>query len=318
MKKKSLLRIATRKSALALWQANYIKQGLEQAYPQLKVELLAMTTSGDQQLNAPLSAAEGGKGLFVKELELALLAGTADIAVHSMKDVPMDFPAGLMIGAISERADPRDVFVSKHYKKLIEVPIGGVIGTSSLRRTCQLHALRADLNMQLLRGNVDTRLRRLEEDNFAGIILAAAGLHRLGLTDRISEYLSPDICLPAVGQGALGIECRSADHSVREMIKIFDHVRTHVCVRAERALNARLQGGCQVPVAAYAVVLDDEEDQISLRGLVGQPDGSVLLRTTVQGKYAEAENIGIQAAENLLEQGAAAILKAQIDSCKKL
>jgi hydroxymethylbilane synthase len=300
--KKNILRIATRKSALALWQGNHIKQLLQKKYPDLLVELVGITTSGDKQTTGVLSE---GKGLFVKELEQALLDNQADIAVHSMKDVPMDFPVGLGIAAICEREDPRDVLVSQHYKKLVELPAGSKVGTSSLRRSCQLQALFPQLAMQPLRGNVDTRLRHLDENKFDAIILAAAGLKRLGLQNRITEYLSPEICLPAVGQGALGIECRVDDAAVLELIKFLNHPATQYCVRAERALNERLCGGCQVPVAAYAVL---DMGKISLRGLVGRPDGSVILRATTQADMQQAEELGKQVAEDLLRQGAAEIL----------
>lgn len=303
--KKNQLRIATRQSPLALWQANHIKQRLEQAYPDLKVELLGITTSGDKLVNGPLNKS-GGKGLFVKELEQALLENKADIAVHSMKDVPMEFPEGLEIAVICERADPRDAFISNHYKSLAELPVGAVVGTSSLRRTCQLHQARPDLNMQILRGNVDTRLKRLDENKYDAIILAAAGLLRLGLQQRITEYLSPEVCLPAVGQGALGIECRSADREVLELIKFLNHPSTQQCVLAERAMNLRLHGGCQVPVAAYAILQDEK---IMLRGLVGKPDGSILLHANAIDIVNNAVMLGKKVAEDLLQQGAAQILK---------
>jgi hydroxymethylbilane synthase len=302
---KDILRIATRQSALALWQANYIKQQLEQQQPQLKIELIGITTSGDKLATSTLNKV-GGKGLFVKELEQALLDKQADIAVHSMKDVPMDFPPGLGLGAICEREDPRDVFVSNQYKKLTDLPRGSVIGTSSLRRTCQLRAVRSDLAIQVLRGNVDTRLKRLDENKFAAIILAAAGLKRLNLQQRITEYLTLEICLPAVGQGALGIECRLEDSKVLELIKFLDHEATRVCVTAERAMNKQLNGGCQVPVAAYAVL---NNKRVLLQGLVGKPTGDLIIKAQAEDVIDNAELLGVSVAENLLRQGAATILR---------
>lgn len=303
--KKNLIRIATRRSALALWQASHIKLRLEQCYPDLRVELLPMVTSGDQQKTGPLQAI-GGKRLFVKELEQSLLDNQADIAVHSMKDVPMDFPAGLSLAVICKRADPRDVLVANQATSLATLPAGSVIGTSSLRRTCQLRALRPDLIVQPLRGNVDTRVRLLEERKFDAIVLAAAGMMRLALTERITEYLAPDICLPAVGQGALGIECRSGDQTVLDLVQALNHLPTFQCVSAERAMNEQLQGGCQVPVAAYATL---EAEQLTMHGLVGKPDGTLLLRAMVQGDAQAAVALGQQLAADLLNQGAAEILQ---------
>ena len=298
------IRIATRKSALALWQAEYVKARLEQAHPGLKVSLVPMVSRGDKLLDAPL-AKIGGKGLFVKELETALLENEADIAVHSMKDVPMDFPAGLGLFCICEREDPRDAFVSNTYDSLDALPPGSVVGTSSLRRQAQLLARRPDLKIHFLRGNVNTRLAKLDAGEYDAIILAAAGLIRLGFEARIRASISVDDSLPAGGQGAVGIECRSADAEIHALLAPLHHAETAARVTAERALNKRLNGGCQVPIACYAL---REGEQLWLRGLVGQPDGSLLLRA--EGRGSDAEALGVRVAEQLLAQGAEAILKA--------
>ena len=298
------IRIATRKSALALWQAEYVKARLEQAHPGLKVSLVPMVSRGDKLLDAPL-AKIGGKGLFVKELETALLENEADIAVHSMKDVPMDFPEGLGLYCICEREDPRDAFVSNTYSSLDALPEGSVVGTSSLRRQAQLLARRPDLKIQFLRGNVNTRLAKLDAGEYDAIILAAAGLIRLGFEARIRASISVDDSLPAGGQGAVGIECRTADAEIHALLAPLHHAETAARVAAERALNKRLNGGCQVPIACYALL---EGEQLWLRGLVGQPDGGLLLRA--EGRGSDAEALGVQVAEQLLAQGAEAILKA--------
>ena len=300
------IRIATRKSALALWQAEYVKARLEQAHPGLVVSLVPMVSRGDKLLDAPL-AKIGGKGLFVKELETALLDNEADIAVHSMKDVPMDFPAGLGLYCICEREDPRDAFVSNSYASLDELPAGSVVGTSSLRRQAQLLARRPDLKIQFLRGNVNTRLAKLDAGEYDAIILAAAGLIRLGFEARIRAFISAEDSLPAGGQGAVGIECRTADSEVHALLAPLHHADTADRVNAERALNKHLNGGCQVPIACYALL---EGDQLWLRGLVGQPDGGALLRAEARGPRAEAETLGVQVAEALLAQGADRILAA--------
>ena len=300
------IRIATRKSALALWQAEYVKARLEQAHPGLKVSLVPMVSRGDKLLDAPL-AKIGGKGLFVKELETALLENEADIAVHSMKDVPMDFPEGLGLYCICEREDPRDAFVSNTYDSLDALPAGSVVGTSSLRRQAQLLARRPDLKIQFLRGNVNTRLAKLDAGEYDAIILAAAGLIRLGFEDRIRSSISAEDSLPAGGQGAVGIECRSADSDVHALLAPLHHRETALRVTAERALNKRLNGGCQVPIACYALL---ENDQLWLRGLVGQPDGGLLLRAEERAASSDAEALGVRVAEALLAQGADAILKA--------
>ncbi|MFV3384049.1 hydroxymethylbilane synthase [Pseudomonas sp. NY15364] len=300
------IRIATRKSALALWQAEYVKARLEQAHPGLKVSLVPMVSRGDKLLDAPL-AKIGGKGLFVKELETALLENEADIAVHSMKDVPMDFPEGLGLYCICEREDPRDAFVSNTYSSLDALPEGSVVGTSSLRRQAQLLARRPDLKIQFLRGNVNTRLAKLDAGEYDAIILAAAGLIRLGFEDRIRSSISAEDSLPAGGQGAVGIECRSADSDVHALLAPLHHRETALRVTAERALNKHLNGGCQVPIACYALL---EDDQLWLRGLVGQPDGGLLLRAEERAASGDAEALGVRVAEALLAQGADAILQA--------
>jgi len=300
------IRIATRQSALALWQADYVKARLEQAHPGLRVSLLPMTSRGDKLLDAPL-AKIGGKGLFVKELENALLDGSADLAVHSMKDVPMEFPAGLGLYAICEREDPRDAFVSNRYARLADLPQGGVVGTSSLRRQAQLLALRPDLEIRFLRGNVNTRLAKLDADEYDAIILAAAGLIRLGFAERIRESLTVEDSLPAGGQGAVGIECRTEDAEVQALLEPLHHLDTERRVAAERALNRRLNGGCQVPIACYAV---QEGESLWLRGLVGQPDGGLLLRAEARGPLDDPAGLGVAVAEDLLAQGAQGILDA--------
>ncbi|MBA4245362.1 hydroxymethylbilane synthase [Ectopseudomonas hydrolytica] len=300
------IRIATRKSALALWQAEYVKARLEQAHPGLLVSLVPMVSRGDKLLDAPL-AKIGGKGLFVKELETALLENEADIAVHSMKDVPMDFPEGLGLYCICEREDPRDAFVSNTYDSLDALPAGSVVGTSSLRRQAQLLARRPDLKIHFLRGNVNTRLAKLDAGEYDAIILAAAGLIRLGFQDRIRSSISAEDSLPAGGQGAVGIECRSADAEIHALLAPLHHRETALRVTAERALNKRLNGGCQVPIACYALL---ENDQLWLRGLVGQPDGGLLLRAEDRAASSDAEALGVRVAEALLAQGAEAILKA--------
>lgn len=306
-----VLKIATRKSALAMWQAEFVKAELEKHHPQLRVELLPMTSRGDKILDVPL-AKVGGKGLFVKELEHALLNNEADIAVHSMKDVPMDFPEGLGLSVICEREDPRDAMVSNKYSKFTELPQGAVVGTSSLRRQCQLLALRPDLDIQFLRGNVNTRLAKLDAGEYDAIILASAGLIRLGMGERISDTLAPETCLPAGGQGAVGIECRTGDTTTIELLQCLNHQPTAECVLAERAMNQRLEGGCQVPIACYAIHKDNHHkgSGLWLRGLVGDPNGSKLICDEIQGSVDAGEAMGIQLAEQLLDAGAGKILDA--------
>ena len=300
----NLLKIATRQSPLALWQANFVKHQLETLHPGLRVELVPMVTKGDVILDSPL-AKIGGKGLFVKELEAALLDGRADIAVHSMKDVPMEFPQGLGLSVICRREDPRDAFVSNKYAALADLPAGAVVGTSSLRRQCQLKQLRPDLQVHSLRGNVGTRLSKLDQGEYDAIILASAGLIRLGLAERIRSFIEVEQSLPAVGQGAVGIECRSDDLAVQQLLAPLADQQTTLCVLAERAMNRRLQGGCQVPIGGYAII---ENEQIWLRALVGELDGSQIIRAEGRGDLTAAEQLGTQIAESLLAQGAGQIL----------
>ncbi len=300
------LKIATRRSALALWQAEHIKAQLEAAHPELHVELLPLESRGDKILDVPL-AKVGGKGLFVKELEHAMLEGRADIAVHSMKDVPMEFPEGLELAVICEREDPRDAWVSNKYPTLEDTPTGAVIGTSSLRRQSQLLALRPDLEVTFLRGNVNTRLAKLDSGEYDAIILASAGLKRLEMSERISSFIAPETILPAGGQGAIGIECRSDDMRCKKLLEVLHHVETHEAVSAERAMNRRLEGGCQVPIGAYAIHRDGE---LWLRGLVAEPEGGLCLQDHITGAASEAESLGEALAERLLQAGADKILAA--------
>jgi len=303
------LRIATRESALALWQANYVKDKLEQAHPELNVVLVPMTTKGDQILDTPL-AKIGGKALFVKELEVAMLENRADIAVHSMKDVPVEFPEGLMLHTICEREDPRDAFVSNKFDDIDSLPEGAVVGTSSLRRQCQIRALRPDLNIKDLRGNVNTRLRKLDEGQYDAIILAAAGLIRLEMPERIKQYLPSELLLPANGQGAVGIECRVDDEQVQQWLSVLEHSETRARVLSERAMNRGLEGGCQVPIGSYAEV---ENGILFLRGLVGSTDGKQIIRGDIAGPVADGEGLGKELAEYLLSQGADKILAEVYD-----
>lgn len=301
----TLVRIATRKSPLALWQANHVKDALEAAHPNLTVELVTMVTKGDVILDTPL-AKVGGKGLFVKELEVAMLEGRADLAVHSMKDVPVDFPDGLGLVTICEREDPRDAFVSNKFNSIDELPKGAVVGTCSLRRQCQLKELRPDLEIKELRGNVGTRLSKLDAGEYDAIILAAAGLKRLELKERIKSYIEPEQSLPAVGQGAVGIECRLDDERIRSLLAPLNHVDTADRVSCERAMNLTLEGGCQVPIGSYALL---DGDQIWLRALVGEPDGSKVVRGEIRGDRKDAEALGIELAHQLLAEGAKEILE---------
>ncbi len=298
------IRIATRKSPLAMWQAEFVKAELEQAHPGLVVELLPMVTKGDIILDTPL-AKVGGKGLFVKELEVAMLEGRADIAVHSMKDVPVEFPEGLGLVTICKREDPRDAFVSNTYDSIDDLPQGAIVGTSSLRRQCQLRSQRPDLIVNDLRGNVNTRLRKLDEGQYDAIILATAGLKRLKMNDRIRCEIAPETSLPAVGQGAVGIECRLDDQRVRQLLAPLNHQPTATRVLCERAMNNRLQGGCQVPIGSYAELQDDT---IWLRALVGEPDGSIIVRAEISGPIENAEQLGLTLADELLANGAKEIL----------
>ena len=300
------LRIATRKSPLALWQAEHVRARLLETHPGLQVELVTMSTQGDRVLDSPL-AKIGGKGLFVKELEQGMLEGRADIAVHSMKDVPVEFPPGLGIGAILEREDPQDGFVSNRYGSIDELPQGARVGTSSLRRQCQLRAWRPDLKLLDLRGNVNTRLGKLDRGDYDAIVLACAGLKRLGMNSRITRALTPEELLPAIGQGVIGIECRIEDDPVRQLIEPLEHGPTRLRIQAERAFNAALAGGCQAPVAGFSRL---ENDLIELRGLVGWPDGSEIVRGQISGPAQDAETLGRELAEELLARGARPILDA--------
>lgn len=304
MTKRHLI-IATRESPLALRQAEAIQSLLKKYYPQLTIELLGITTEADQHLETALRTI-GGKGWFVKELEEALLTGRADIAVHSMKDVPMDLPAELCLGAMTNREEARDVFVSNQYASITQLPRGVAIGTSSLRRQTQIRAIRGDLELQSLRGNIHTRLKRLDQGDFAAIILAGAGLKRMQLLARIRAYLSIEECLPAAGQGALGIECRKDDTKVLDIIASLNHPATVACIQAERALCKRLGGGCQTPVAAYAEI---HHNELKLRGRIVNKAGSQVLNVNVAGPFDHAEILGIRAAEELLQKDAKKILE---------
>ncbi len=300
------LKIATRQSPLALWQAEHIRARLEAMHADLTVELVTFVTQGDKILDTPL-AKIGGKGLFVKELEAALMDGRADLAVHSMKDVPMALPEGLSLAVICEREDPLDAFVSNHYASFADLPQGAKVGTSSLRRKCQILKARPDLEIIDLRGNVGTRLSKLDDGQYDAIILASAGLKRLGLAERIRHTIQPDVSLPAVGQGALGLECRSQDQAVLDLILPLMHAETNVCVRAERAFNAYLEGGCQVPIAGYATL---QNGQLQIEGRVGSVDGQTILKAVQYGAPEQAEMLGEELAKALLAQGAGELLKA--------
>jgi len=300
----SKLLIATRGSPLALWQAEHVAARLEALHSGLAVSLITMKTRGDKLLDAPL-AKVGGKGLFVKELEAGLLEGRADIAVHSMKDVPVGFPEGLELALVMEREDPRDAFVSNRYKNLADMPADALVGTSSLRRQTQIREAYPHLRVDWLRGNVNTRLAKLDNGDYDAIILAAAGLLRLGFATRIKQAIEPEECLPAIAQGVLGIEIRSDDTRTRELIASLAHAETTIRVTAERAFNLTLNGGCQVPIAGFALL---ENDDLYLRGLVGEPDGSRILRGEIRGKAEQAHQLGVQLAENLLARGADRIL----------
>lgn len=304
--KKNLLRIATRKSPLALWQTNHVREALCRVHPELQIELVEMTTKGDKILDTPL-AKIGGKGLFIKELEIGLLENQVDIAVHSMKDVPVELPTELTLSVIMRGEEPYDAFVSNHYPNLAALPTGAIVGTSSLRRQCQLLAHRPDLQIRTLRGNVGTRLSKLDNGDYDAIILAAAGLKRLGLAERIGEALKPDIMLPAIGQGAIGIECRREDVETRELISVLNDIPTVQRLTAERALNERLGGGCQVPIAGFAQI---DENRLELRGLVGDAEGKQILRHTVHGAVDSAYRLGIELANELLAQGAESLLRS--------
>jgi hydroxymethylbilane synthase len=298
--------IATRESALALWQANFIRDQLMKLYPQTEFSILGMTTRGDQILEVSLSKI-GGKGLFIKELEQALEDGRADIAVHSMKDVPMDMPEGFVLAAIAEREDPRDAFISNEYPALEVLPSGSIVGTSSLRRESQLRARFPHLRVKPLRGNVQTRLRKLDEGQFTAIILAAAGLKRLGLAHRITALLSPDLSLPAVGQGALGIECRADRTDLLKLVQPLHNIHTARCVEAERAMSRALGGSCEVPLGGYAEI---DSGVLRLRGFVASQDGTRMINAELSGDPTAGVAMGTQLAKNLKAKGAEEILTA--------
>lgn len=298
------LRIATRKSPLALWQANMVKTALTALHPYLHVEILGLLTEGDRQLASSL-AAIGGKGLFVKELELAILEHRADIAVHSIKDMPVDPTDHLDLAAICAREDPRDALVSPRYSHIEQLPKGATIGTSSSRRACLLRQLRPDLHVANLRGNVGTRLRKLDEGEYDAIILAAAGLHRLNESGRISCYLDPTVFIPAVGQGAIGIECHSENEAVKSWLSPLNHIPTQHCITAERAFNRRLGGGCQLPIAAHATY---QGDQLHMRGFVAHPHSAAMVTGELLGNVDKPADLGMALAELLLQQGAGELL----------
>tara|TARA_R110001583_G_scaffold7158_7_gene35699 strand:+ start:1618 stop:2565 length:948 start_codon:yes stop_codon:yes gene_type:complete len=301
------VRIATRESALALWQAEYVKAQLEHFHQDINVVLVPMTTKGDIWLDTPL-AKIGGKGLFVKELEVAMLEDRADIAVHSMKDLPVDFPPGLDLEVICPREDPRDAFVSNTYASLSDLPQGAIVGTSSLRRQCQLKAKRPDLDIRDLRGNVNTRLRKLDEGQYDAIILAAAGLIRLKMSERIAQTIEPEEMLPANGQGAVGIECRINDENIKALLAPLECNTTRIRVLTERAMNKALEGGCQVPIASYSVISADGKE-VHLRGLVGAVDGSEIIESEITGPIEQGEVLGHTLAQELLSRGADRILQ---------
>jgi len=301
---KSTLRIATRKSPLAMWQAEHVKTRLIEAHQGLKVELVTFTTQGDKILDTPL-AKIGGKGLFVKELEVAILEGKADIAAHSIKDVPIEFPDGLFLSTILEREEPCDAFVSNSISSVQTLPQGAVVGTCSLRRKCQLLKKRPDLKIKDLRGNVNSRLEKLDDGDYDAIILACAGLVRLDMEKRIKQRISSSWILPAVGQGAVRLEARIDDEEVLNLISVLHHEDTADRIDAERALNKRLEGGCQVPIASYAML---DGDTLHLQALVGEPDGSLIIESDISGHRSEAKQLGTKLAEELLANGAKEIL----------
>lgn len=302
--------IATRKSPLALWQAEHVAERLGAIHPHLTVSLLGMSTQGDRILDAPL-AKIGGKGLFVKELENGLLDGSADIAVHSMKDVPVALPDGLHLAAILAREDPTDALVSNQYTSFKELPATAKIGTSSLRRQCQLKTHLPDCEILSLRGNVNTRLAKLDAGQYDAIVLASAGLKRLKMDNRITETLTPEVSLPAIGQGAIGIECRIDDPKTNQLLKALHDPDTSICVEAERAMNERLQGGCQVPIAGFAQLQAD--GHLLLRALVGSPDGSEMIYEQQTAPTQQAQALGYRVADKLLSRGADRILKQLLD-----
>ncbi len=299
------IKIATRKSPLALWQAEHVKDRLEALHPNLNVVLVKMTTKGDQILNSPLSKI-GGKGLFIKELEIGMLEGKADIAVHSMKDVPYEIPQGFELGAILQRENPFDAFVANNFDSINDLPQGAKVGTCSMRRIVQIKAVRPDLEILDLRGNVNTRLQKLDDGEFDSIILACAGLIRLGFEHRIKQQIPVEQSLPAVGQGAVGIEIRENDQAVLDLIKPLIDQETTKKVSAERAMNARLEGGCSVPIAGYSTI---DGEQMTLTGLVGNVDSGVILKQQMSDSVDNAEALGVELADKLIQMGAREILK---------
>jgi len=303
----SQIRIATRESDLALWQANFVKDELAQLYPELLVELVPMTTEGDKRADIPL-ADIGGKGLFLKELEVAMQRDRADIAVHSLKDIPIHLDDEFCIAAVCKRSEVRDAFVSKQYESFAALPAGAVLGTSSTRRQCWVNSQRDDLEIRSIRGNMITRLRKLDDEDFDALIMAGVGLQRLGLSDRIRHYFSVDEMLPAAGQGAVAIECLSSRQEIRDLIGDLNHVPTEIRMRAERSMTEALNGGCKLPIAAYAEITAGQK--LNLRGMAGTTDGQTVLTGTVTGKSYEAEKLGLQLADQLIAQGAKKILNA--------
>ena len=299
------IRIGTRKSKLALWQANYIANLLKKHFPEVEVELVKITTKGDKILDVPL-AKVGGKGLFVKEIEEAMLKNEIDIAVHSLKDVPTYFPEGLGLVAITEREDPRDAFLSVKYSSIEEMPPGAVLGTSSLRRKAQIMVKRKDLDIRDLRGNVDTRIRKLEDGQYDGIILAYAGLKRLGLENKAKQVFSPDYMIPAVAQGFLGIEARIDDDKTKEIVSVLNHKESEIRAKAERAFLKTLEGGCQVPLAGYSEIVDGK---LKITGFVSDLEGKRVFKDTIVGSTEEPENLGEKLAKNLLDMGAKEVLE---------
>lgn len=302
---RTTVRIATRKSRLAMWQANFIKELLQKKHPEIDVELLGLLTTADKMLATPLNKI-GGKGLFVKELEKAILEHEADIAVHSIKDLPGELPDGFELAVVCKREDPRDAFISNKYQSLEDLPSGACIGTSSLRRQAQILAQRSDIVVKPLRGNVGSRLEKLDDGEFDAIILAVAGLKRLQLSERIASYFSIDKMLPAAGQGAIGIECRLKDKVIGNIISFLNDVNTHYAILAERVVVEKLGGSCQFPIAAHAIL---ENNQLLLKALVSDPTGNKLLTTQKMGPIDHAQEIGLEAAEDLIAQGAFMLLQ---------
>ncbi len=309
MSKRDKIVIGTRGSQLALWQAEYVQRELIKACPGVEVTLQKIKTTGDMILDVPL-AKVGGKGLFVKEIEDAMLRGEIDLAVHSMKDVPTVLPDSLHLRCMPKREDPSDAFLSKEAKSFKDLKQGGTVGTSSLRRQCQLMSVRPDIKIEQLRGNLDTRIRKMEEGQFDAIILAAAGIRRLGWGEKIKEYIDPEMCIPAIGQGAIGIECRVDDAFMNETLSVLQHQDTWDCVVAERALLKRLEGGCQVPIAAHARILrENGREKLVLVGLVGSVSGDRIIRDKIETTVKDGEKAGVALAETLLSRGAGEILK---------